>query len=99
MERLDNDMFVHSSPRTPACAVVSFCRKLAPSANLDASARSVEVEFLPDGQERPEWVVSSPSCEGAIFVSKAAASTAENGVALELPLFFLESCADRGTWL
>lgn len=43
--------------------------------------------------------MTSPPYKGAFNFVKAALSVAEKGVALKLPLSFLEPCEDRGAWL
>ncbi|CAM9759056.1 unnamed protein product [Pylaiella littoralis] len=48
---------------------------------------------------QPDWVVTSPPYRGAINFVKSALGVARYGVALKLPLSFLEPCADRGIWL
>lgn len=74
--------------------------KQAPDTHLDASATTFCADFLEDGvQQRPDWVVTSPPYKGALKFVKATLSVAKKGVALKLPLSFLEPCADRGEWL
>ncbi|CAM9870676.1 unnamed protein product [Ectocarpus sp. 6 AP-2014] len=73
---------------------------LPPDTNLDASLASFGADFLlaKPGQ-RPDWVLTSPPYKGALEYVKSALSLAAKGVALKLPLSFLEPCADRGKWL
>lgn len=44
-------------------------------------------------------IVTSPPYKGAIKFVKAALEVAKHGVALKLPLSFMEPCGDRATWL
>ncbi|CAB1103497.1 unnamed protein product [Ectocarpus sp. CCAP 1310/34] len=73
---------------------------LSPDTNLDASSASFTDDFLAahHGQQ-PDWVVTSPPYKGALAFVKAALTVAKKGVALKLPLSFLEPCADRAGWL
>ncbi|CAN0115810.1 unnamed protein product [Ectocarpus sp. 6 AP-2014] len=57
------------------------------------------MDYLSSGVRRPDWVVTSPPYKGAIKYVKAAMAVAEKGVALKLPLPFMEPCGDRGVWL
>ncbi|CAN0435503.1 unnamed protein product, partial [Pylaiella littoralis] len=66
----------------------------------DVSLASFPDDFLnaTDGKQR-DWVLTSPLYKHALVLVKAAMSVAKKGVALKLPLTFLEPCADRGGWL
>ncbi|CAB1103776.1 unnamed protein product [Ectocarpus sp. CCAP 1310/34] len=81
-------------------AFLFFVLRLSPDTNLDASSASFADDYLAahNGQQ-PDWVVSSPPYEGALAFVKAALTVAKEGVALKLPLSFLEPCADRAVWL
>jgi len=48
---------------------------------------------------KPDWVVTSPPYKDAIKFVRSALSVCGKGAALKLPLAFLESCSDRGSWL
>ncbi|CAM9866382.1 unnamed protein product, partial [Pylaiella littoralis] len=50
-------------------------------------------------RKQPDWVLTSPPCKNALVFAKVAMSVVKKGVALKLPLTFLEPCADRGGWL
>lgn len=67
--------------------------------NLDASAPTFPQEYLASGAQQPDWVVTSPPYKGAINFVKGAMEVARYGVALKLPLSFMEPCGDRGVWL
>lgn len=74
--------------------------RLSPGTNLDASLLSFPDDFLKANPgKQPDWVVTSPPYKGAVGFVKAALAVATKGVALKLPLSFLEPCADRGGWL
>ncbi|CAB1101013.1 unnamed protein product [Ectocarpus sp. CCAP 1310/34] len=73
---------------------------LSPDTNLDASSASFTDDFLAAHHEQqPDWVVTRPPYNGALAFVKAALPVAKKGVALKLPLSFLEPCADRAGWL
>lgn len=74
--------------------------RLSPGTSLDASLVSFADDFLAANTgKQPDWVVTSPPYKGALEFVKAALTVAKVGVALKLPLSFLEPCADRGGWL
>lgn len=79
-------------------AFFDLCRADADT-TFDASVPTFARDYLSDGVERPDWVVTSPPYKGAIKFVKAALTVAKHGVALKLPLSFLEPCANRGVWL
>lgn len=72
---------------------------MLPDTNLDASAVSFADNFVSIHARKPDWVLTSPPYSGAISFVKTALSVAKKGVAMKLPLSFLEPCADRGDWL
>lgn len=86
------------SPRTIVFCPCLYTRR-GSDTNLDASATTFCEDFLASGQELVDWVVTSPPYKKAINFVKAAMSVAKYGVALKLPLSFLEPCSDRGTCL
>lgn len=67
--------------------------------NLDASSPTFAREYIAAGNQQPDWVITSPPYKGAINFVKAAVEVAKHGVALKLPLSFLEPCGDRAVWL
>lgn len=67
--------------------------------SLDASSGSFARVYLEKTGQQPDWVVTSPPYKGAIKFVMAALEVARYGVALKLPLSFMEPCADRATWL
>lgn len=84
---------------SPFHALVVYAR-LLPGTSLDASLVSFPDDFLAANPgKQPDWVVTSPPYKGALEFVKVALAVAKLGVALKLPLSFLEPCADRGGWL
>ncbi|CAM9179781.1 unnamed protein product [Pylaiella littoralis] len=82
-----------------SCTVVTNdVRNRCADTNLDSGSRSFPREYL-EKAGQPDWVVTSPLYRGAINFVKSALGVARYGVALKLPLSFLEPCADRGIWL
>lgn len=74
--------------------------RLLPDTNLDASLASFPEDFLlANPGKQPDWVLTSLPYKGALAFVEAALSEAKEGVALKLPISFLEPCADRGEWL
>ncbi|CAN0123014.1 unnamed protein product, partial [Pylaiella littoralis] len=67
--------------------------------DVRASSGSFARVYLEKTGQQPDWVVTSPPYKGAIKFVMAALEVARYGVALKLPLSFMEPCADRATWL
>ena len=66
----------------------------------DASCEDfVQAYCQEKSRPRPHWVVTSPPYKGAIKYARVALSLCQTGVALKLPLSFLEPCGDRVEWL
>ncbi|CAN0429912.1 unnamed protein product [Pylaiella littoralis] len=70
--------------------------RFSPDTNLDVTSVSFSDDFLKALGKQPDWVVTSPPYKNALTCVKAALSVANIGVALKLPLSFLEPCHDRG---
>lgn len=82
-----------------SAALLRACPRSAADTNFDASVPTFGEDYLSSGVQRPDWVVTSPPYKGAIQFVKAALAVATKGVALKLPLSFMEPCGDRGVWL
>lgn len=84
----------------PALLSFSFyLHRAAADTSFDASVPTFDRDYLSSGAERPDWVVTSPPYKGAIKFAKAALAVATVGVALKLPLSFMEPCVYRSAWL
>ncbi|CAN0131118.1 unnamed protein product [Scytosiphon promiscuus] len=70
----------------------------------DTDPRTALLPFAKDflaanSGSRPDWVLVSPPYKGALAFVQVALSLATEGVAIKVPLSFLEPCRDRGLWL
>lgn len=65
--------------------------RLSPDTSLDASLTTFPEDFLlANPGKQPDWALTSPSYKGALAFVKAALSVAKEGMALKLPISFLE---------
>ncbi|CAN0364435.1 unnamed protein product [Pylaiella littoralis] len=66
--------------------------------HLDASGADF-VQAYGQGDNRPDWVVTSPPYKNAFAILKQALHVAQGGVVFKLRLSFLEPTKTRGQWL
>ncbi|CAN0277076.1 unnamed protein product [Pylaiella littoralis] len=85
--------------REDAVAVILVTSCTVATNDVRTSAPTFAQEYLASGAQQPDWVVTSPPYKGAINFVKGAMELARYGVALKLPLSFMEPCGDRGVWL